>query len=63
MLMSTEPATGAVIWEAPEGDVDAEIALARGAWAEWAARPLTFRIETLRRVANSCARARTRSPT
>ncbi len=53
MLMSTEPATGAVIWEAPEGDVDAEIALARGAWAEWAARPLTFRIETLRRVANT----------
>ena len=51
-LISTEPATGATIWEGPEGDVDAEVAVARGAWAEWAARPLTYRIETLRRVAN-----------
>jgi succinylglutamic semialdehyde dehydrogenase len=58
MLISTEPATGAVIWEGPEGDVDAEVAHARAAWAEWAARPLTVRIETLRRVANT-VRART----
>ena len=53
MLISTEPATGAVIWEGPEGDVDAEVAAARAAWAEWAARPLTVRIETLRRVVNT----------
>ena len=53
MLISTEPATGATLWEGPEGDVDAEIAIARAAWAEWAARPLTVRIETLRRVANT----------
>jgi succinylglutamic semialdehyde dehydrogenase len=53
MVISTEPATGAVIWEGPEGDVDGEVAAARGAWAEWAARPLTVRIEALRRVTNT----------
>jgi succinylglutamic semialdehyde dehydrogenase len=53
MLISTEPATGAVIWEGPEGDAAEEVAIARASWAEWAARPLTFRIETLRRVANT----------
>jgi succinylglutamic semialdehyde dehydrogenase len=52
MLISTEPATGAIIWEGPEGDTAAEVAQARAAWAEWAARPLTVRIEALRRVAN-----------
>ena len=53
MLISTEPATGAVILELPEGDAAAEVAIARKAWAEWAARPLTYRIETLRRFANT----------
>ena len=53
MLISTEPATGAVIWEGPEGDVDREVAAARASWPEWAARPLTVRIETLRRVVNT----------
>jgi len=53
MVISTEPATGAVIWEGPEGDVDGEVAAARASWAEWAARPLTVRIETLRRVTNT----------
>ncbi|WP_167100217.1 succinylglutamate-semialdehyde dehydrogenase [Sphingomonas oligoaromativorans] len=52
MLISTEPATGATLWKGVEGDPDAEVAMARGAWAEWAARPLTVRIEALRRVAN-----------
>jgi succinylglutamic semialdehyde dehydrogenase len=53
MLISTEPATGAVIWEGPEGDVDAEVAIARASWADWAARAVTVRIETLRRVVNT----------
>ena len=52
-IISTEPATGAVLWQHPIGDVDAEVALARASWAEWAARPLTYRIETLRRFANA----------
>ena len=51
-LVSTEPATGAVLWRQRVGDAESEIAKARESWPEWAARPLTFRIETLRRFAN-----------
>lgn len=51
-LTSIEPATGAVIWQGPIGDAAAEVAVARAAWADWAARPLAFRAETLRRFAN-----------
>ncbi|UZK67093.1 succinylglutamate-semialdehyde dehydrogenase [Sphingomonas sp. M1-B02] len=51
-IISTEPATGAVLWRQPVGDVDAEVAHARRSWAEWAARPLAYRIEALRRFAN-----------
>ncbi|QIG80446.1 succinylglutamate-semialdehyde dehydrogenase [Stakelama tenebrarum] len=51
-IVSTEPATGAVLWRHSIGDVDAEVARARESWAEWAARPLAYRIETLRRFAN-----------
>ncbi|WP_334655802.1 succinylglutamate-semialdehyde dehydrogenase [Sphingomonas panaciterrae] len=51
-IISFEPATGAELWRAAVGDVDAEVAAARSGWATWAARPLTYRIETLRRFAN-----------
>lgn len=51
-IVSTEPATGAVLWRAPAGDVDREVAAARASWAGWAAGPLDFRIETLRRFAD-----------
>lgn len=51
-MVSFEPATGAELWRGPIGDVDAEVAAARGGWSTWAARPLTYRIETLRRFAN-----------
>jgi len=51
-IVSIEPATGAVIWRGQCGDADREITMARGAWAEWAARPLAVRIETLRRFVN-----------
>lgn len=51
-LSSHEPATGAPLWEAPVGDAAAEVAAARASWGDWAARPLTVRIETLRRFAN-----------
>ena len=57
-LISTEPATGAILWRGMTGDVDEEVAEARAAWAGWAARPLTVRIETMRRFANA-VRART----
>lgn len=51
-LISTEPATGATLWRGPASDVGAEVDLARGAWAEWAARPLAVRAELLNRFAN-----------
>jgi succinylglutamic semialdehyde dehydrogenase len=51
-LSSTEPATGAHLWTGEAGDAEAEVARARAAWANWAARPLAVRIETLRRFAN-----------
>ena len=51
-LISREPATGAELWRGETGDVDAEVAAARAAWAGWAAQPLGVRSETLRRFAN-----------
>jgi succinylglutamic semialdehyde dehydrogenase len=51
-ISSIEPATGAHLWTGEVGDVEAEVARARSAWAGWAARPLAVRIEALRRFAN-----------
>ena len=57
-IISTEPATGALLWRKAVSDVDAEVAIARGSWAAWAAAAYTFRLEALRRYAN-VVRART----
>ncbi|CAA9528445.1 MAG: Succinylglutamic semialdehyde dehydrogenase [uncultured Sphingosinicella sp.] len=51
-VSSLEPATGETLWTGEIGDVDREVGAARAAWASWAAKPLTFRIETMRRFAN-----------
>lgn len=51
-LISTEPATGAELWSGETGDSAAEVAAARAAYPAWAAQPVTFRAETLRRFAN-----------
>jgi succinylglutamic semialdehyde dehydrogenase len=51
-LISYEPATGAELWRGPTSDVDQEVATARHGFVPWAARSLSFRIETLRRFAN-----------
>ncbi len=51
-IVSTEPATGAILWRGPFSDVDAEVALARSAFAEWASRPLAVRVEAMRRFIN-----------
>jgi succinylglutamic semialdehyde dehydrogenase len=51
-LLSYEPATGAELWRGETSDVDAEVAAARSGWARWAAKPLTVRVETMRRFAN-----------
>ncbi len=52
MLISTEPATGAELWNGAHGDADAEVAAARAAWAGWARTPLETRISLLRRFAD-----------
>ncbi|NNC71849.1 MAG: succinylglutamate-semialdehyde dehydrogenase [Sphingomonadaceae bacterium] len=51
-LISMEPATGEQLWQAAIGDIDAEVAVARDNWADWAARSHSYRIETLRRFVN-----------
>ncbi|VVT15768.1 N-succinylglutamate 5-semialdehyde dehydrogenase [Sphingomonas sp. EC-HK361] len=51
-IVSYEPATGAELWRHPISDIDAELAEARDGWPAWAAKPLTFRIEAMRRFAN-----------
>ena len=51
-LISFEPATGAEMWRAPLGDVDAVVDRARRAWPAWVAQPLSTRMELMRRFAN-----------
>ncbi|MDI1297007.1 MAG: succinylglutamate-semialdehyde dehydrogenase [bacterium] len=51
-LTSYEPATGTLLWQGEAGDVDAEVARAKAAWPRWAAQPIAYRIETLRRFVN-----------
>ncbi|MGA1808080.1 succinylglutamate-semialdehyde dehydrogenase [Sphingobium sp. WW5] len=51
-LTSHEPATGALLWQGESGDVDDIVARARTGWPRWAAQPVAFRIETLRRFVN-----------
>jgi succinylglutamic semialdehyde dehydrogenase len=51
-VTSLEPATGETLWTGEIGDADREVAAARSAWASWAAKPLTVRVETMRRFAN-----------
>lgn len=55
-LVSYEPASGEEVWRGPRSDVDAAVSTARRAWAAWAARPLTERIEILRGFANEARR-------
>lgn len=51
-LKSHEPATGAHLWTGSIGDPAVSVAAAREGWVSWAARPVTYRIETMRRFAN-----------
>ena len=59
-LKSFEPATGALLWEGEVSDVNAEVARAASAWPSWAAKPLAYRIETMRRFANAVRAAEDR---
>ncbi len=56
ILISHEPASGEELWRGPVSDVDAAVSAARRAWAPWAARALTERIEVLRSFANAVRR-------
>jgi len=51
-LSSTSPATGEEVWSGEIGDAAAEVAAARSAQPEWAARSVSYRIEAVRRFAN-----------
>jgi succinylglutamic semialdehyde dehydrogenase len=51
-LTSIEPATGEILWTGAVGDPEAEVSAARAAWPGWAAKPLAFRVETMRRFVN-----------
>lgn len=51
-LISTEPATGAILWTGTSGDADAAVASAREAWPGWAATAVAKRIEAVRRYAD-----------
>ncbi len=51
-LISTDPATGAVVWSGEIGDPAAEVARARAAQPAWAAHSIAYRIESVRRFAN-----------
>jgi succinylglutamic semialdehyde dehydrogenase len=56
ILVSYEPASGEEIWRGMHGDVEAAVSAARRAWPNWAALPLTTRIELLRAFANEVRR-------
>src|SRR5690349_24937631 len=51
-LVSTEPATGEILWSGKPGDAAAEVAAARASWPAWAAHSHAYRIEAVRRFAN-----------
>lgn len=51
-IVSTEPATGAVLWRGRRGDVAETVDRARRAWPAWAAQPLANRMELMRRFGN-----------
>jgi len=59
-LLSVAPATGEIIWEGEPGDVPALARVAERDWAGWAALPVTYRIEAMRRFANGVRAAEDR---
>jgi len=52
---STDPMTGAVVWQGEDADVDAAVAAARAAQPAWALRPLAQRIAVAQRYAAAVA--------
>jgi succinylglutamic semialdehyde dehydrogenase len=58
-LVSTNPATGELVWSGEVGDAAAEVAAAREAFPAWAAHSVGYRIEALRRFANAVRKRET----
>jgi succinylglutamic semialdehyde dehydrogenase len=58
-LVSTNPATGELVWSGEVGDPAAEVAAAREAFPAWAAHSVGFRIEAVRRFANAVRKRET----
>ena len=56
ILISHEPASGAEMWRGAHSDVEAAVSAARRAWAAWAGRALTERIEILRTFSRTVRR-------
>jgi len=56
ILISHEPASGAEMWRGAHSDVEAAVSAARRAWAAWAGRALTERIEILRTFSSTVRR-------
>ncbi len=50
-LLSIEPATGNEVWRGERSNVDLAVSAARASWPQWAALPLSERIEKLRQFA------------
>jgi len=51
-IISTEPATGHLLWRGAISDVNAEVEVARQSWPKWAAESFSLRVEAMRRFAN-----------
>jgi succinylglutamic semialdehyde dehydrogenase len=58
-LVSTNPATGELVWSGEVGDAAAEVAAAREAFPAWAAHSVGYRIEAVRRFANAVRKRET----
>jgi len=59
-FQSIAPASGEILWEGVPGDVAALTEQAERDWAGWAALPVTYRIEAMRRFANALRAAEAR---
>lgn len=51
-IISHNPATGEELWRGPVSDIDEIVDRARRSWPNWAAQPLSTRMELLRRFGN-----------
>jgi len=62
-IISHEPATGAELWRGKLADLDTIVARARRIWPDWAAQPLSTRMELVRRFANEVRKEQERLAT